>query len=139
MHKQYYLKKNLPDLKAGAIFTFTLDNSVAKLFSCERYVYTEKFILSNPDWFEEIKEPGLTVKNIIKINTFNKVLKCITILTKNIGRYFINDFIECKNKHGLIPTLFAVVFAIFIYIFSIILAIFLFKLFLFILMLFIML
>lgn len=51
MTKKYKLLKDLPETKAGAIFTFCDDNS-DYLSDCLQFCYSSKVIENNPEWFE---------------------------------------------------------------------------------------
>jgi len=53
--KQYKLLKDLPDLKAGAIFIKGSEEDGD--YHCQgEYRYDEDVVENNPEWFEEVKE-----------------------------------------------------------------------------------
>jgi hypothetical protein len=56
--KKYKLLKDLPDLKAGAVFEWDENNEryYCKVGDDFEYKYQPIYLESNPDWFEEVKE-----------------------------------------------------------------------------------
>jgi hypothetical protein len=83
--KQFKLLKDLPDLKAGAIFKWYLNNGIADLYSCGRYEYTEGFIKSKKDWFEEV-------------NTVEKGYQDLIEKCKNSPYFFATNYLTINGK-----------------------------------------
>lgn len=63
MRRNYTLLKDLPDVKAGAIFEFSLSENIYNLVSEEKYYsYSKEFVESNSEWFKlNVQKPPLGV------------------------------------------------------------------------------
>ena len=55
--KTYILQKDLPDIKAGAIFKLDPDKKMYFLAESKVYGYPEKFVESTHEWFKEEEKP----------------------------------------------------------------------------------
>ncbi|KKL63994.1 hypothetical protein LCGC14_2169520 [marine sediment metagenome] len=99
MRKSYVLLKDLPDVKAGAIFKLgavmdayylTADKTGTR---CNCYMYPKEFVENSPDWFrcKKESEPKDTKEDD---------------LTKRKGKFFLDHFVKTKR-----PDLLKVIFS----------------------------
>lgn len=52
----YKLLKDLPDVNAGKVSEFLLNNGMSNIYCFGRYEFNEDFINQHPDWFEPIPD-----------------------------------------------------------------------------------
>jgi hypothetical protein len=83
MRKRYILLKDTPEVKAGAILEEECDEGTQdfkviegknplELETGRRVIYYRKFVIKQPEWFQEVQQLWLTPEEITKVK---KILK----------------------------------------------------------------
>jgi hypothetical protein len=77
MNRKFKLLKDLPNLKAGAVFyspePIIGQNKYIAMVNSDKFHYTDNLgysletLLENPDWFEEIKEPKKYIGEVYSV------------------------------------------------------------------------
>ena len=69
--KQYRLLKDLPGIKAGAVFNlFDDEDSLIVRYYSDGITIEERLVINNHDWFEEIQKKEYTEKDMIEFAEF---------------------------------------------------------------------